>query len=181
MLPTFSQAPVYERLRVVLPSFGHVEALYGVLLATLFGEEHLRPAPLRHYGSAAVLASARVVCPEALCVLLQLAKGAVGRETSQLGATPAQPEAEEPGAGAGAGLSELLVADVGLLERFGGSGAQATGSEAASALLAALRRGPSSCKPFLVSVCAARTLNAAGQPRVTLSLRQERLRAAHGP
>ena len=36
-------------------------------------------------------------------------------------------------------------------------------------------------KPFRVSICAARTLNPAGQSRVTLSLRQEHLRAAYGP
>ena len=38
------------------------------------------------------------------------------------------------------------------------------------------------CAALCASVCAARTLNATGESRVTLSLRQERLRAAlsHG-
>ena len=35
--------------------------------------------------------------------------------------------------------------------------------------------------PFRVSVCAAHSLNATGQSRVTLSLRQEHLRAVRGP
>ena len=39
--------------------------------------------------------------------------------------------------------------------------------------------GPS--RPFRVSVCAERTLNATGQSRVTLSLRQDQLRAGCGP
>ena len=40
------------------------------------------------------------------------------------------------------------------------------------------RAGVSS--PFRVSVCAARTLNATGQPRVTLSLQKEHLRVVCG-
>ena len=44
----------------------------------------------------------------------------------------------------------------------------------------AVPRGPSS-RPNRVLVCAARTLNATGPSRVTLSLRQEQLRAGCGP
>ena len=40
---------------------------------------------------------------------------------------------------------------------------------------------PGSSSPFRVSACAARTLNATGQSRVTLSLQQEHLRAVCGP
>ena len=41
--------------------------------------------------------------------------------------------------------------------------------------------GPFILNPFRASVCAARTLNAAGPSRATLSLQKEHLRAACGP
>ena len=101
---------VYERLSVVLPSFGRCEEVYGALLALLFGEEKARPYALQPATWMYDWASMQVACPDILPIMLCMVRGILGGEAA---AQPAEGEDSDAADDASLEGSQIL-ADVGL-------------------------------------------------------------------
>jgi hypothetical protein len=73
---------VYERLAVVLPSFGSSEEVYGALLALLFGEEMARPYALQPATWMYDWQTLQISCPNILPVMLHMVRGILGGEAA---------------------------------------------------------------------------------------------------